>query len=168
MSTDIHSEMIKAVSGAHRDAQEKVKKARQATRLAIRARRKVSVLVEKSKRLHLQDLNGFLGDVLAPDQIKDYLFLSAVASKRKDALADKSQLQRMGLLTRQPARKPRVTPPPSLMRSSAKAAGMIKKTVEKLGGVYVPKGQADTVAHVLKPLAEIYLAMDRQAKAESK
>ena len=155
--SNIQEDIKSEIEHAHREASVKTEVARERVTYAIQSRLYCAALVEKAKQMHKQDINGFLQDVLDGNQIKAYLTLHR-ASKKRDALSDKAQLQLAGILDMRESEMRNVTQSgtSTFISATARYIARVNKTLSKRPVENWQDSEREQFKDVMKPIIELY------------
>ena len=161
MKHAIQENLKDEIGAAHSKAIAITDAARSTIEEAVRSKVYVATLVHKASRIHKHDLKGYLQAFLSGLEVQAYMSLFD-ASKKRDALQDKRQLQLCGILDSQEVVTSQIAPP----KPQQGVITLISKTIQELSKRRTKRpisewsaDEREQVRDVLKPLVEMYEAL---------
>ena len=157
--SNIEQEMAGHMDKCHKQARDKVSKARKAIADAVDASIEVGELVDKVRSHYKSGANQWLADntSISADEARAYTSTRYTSTKR-NAREDKRCLQLLGILNKQPARTTtrRVTKA-SPATIASKASASVMRAIKARPVASMSKSERDVLKMNLRDIASLYV-----------
>ena len=157
MKYAIQENLKEEIGAAHSKAIAITDSARASIEEAVKSKVYVATLIQKASRIHKHSLKGYLQEFLSGKEVQAYMSLYD-ASRKRDALQDKRQLQLCGILDSQEVITSQIATP----KPQQGFISVISKTIQELSKRRTQRpisewgeDEREQVRDVLQPLVEL-------------